>query len=493
MIRKIYFLIIMLFISLFSGYETNAQDIKKWTLEECIDYALRNNLLVKQSQLSVRDNELLLKQSKAELLPSLNVGGSYSNRWGRSIDPTTNQFDTEQIRSLNSYGQSQLLVYGGSRLRNTIKQNKTLLEGSQYDLQKVENDIMLSVATDFLNVILNKELLENAQLQLQTTQAQLETTSKQVKAGALPISSELDLIAQVESNKVRVINSENDVRLANLRLKQLLMIPSEEPFDIVIPEFDEDLTRTVLTSEDLYTQSKNIMPEVQAAEKTVLSADLGVKIARGWFDPRLSVSADVYSNYSSVADRERYILDPDGTPTTVEVPIGYFYNPIGPTPETIPVFKQEEIPAGNIVDGYPVRDQFSDNISNSIGISLMIPIFNGLQTRTGYQRAKIQSEKARLYAEETRQVLRQNIELAYNNALAASETYNASTKQVASLEESFRAAEKSYNLGAMNIYDYQVASNNLFRARSDLLRAKYNYIFTVKVLDFYLGKPLSLD
>jgi len=305
---------------------------------------------------------------------------------------------------------------------------------------------------------------------------------------------QLDLVAQVESNKVQVINSENDVRLAKLRLKLLLMIPTGESFDIEIPEIGiESLTGGIMPSEDIYSESESIMPEIQSANKTVESADLGVKIARGSFDPRLSVTADIYSNYSSVANRERFVRDPDGTPTVEEIPIGYIYNPIGGAPETFPVFSQVEVPAGEYVDNYPVPDQFNDNISNSIGLSLSIPIFNGLQSRTGYQRAKIQSEQARLFAEETRQILRQNIELAYNDALAASETYNASVKQVASLEESFRAAEKSYNLGAMNIYDYQVSSNNLFRARSDLLRAKYNYIFTVKVLDFYLGKPLSLD
>lgn len=491
--NKVKFLIISIVLFSYPGISVNAQhDEKKWTLEECIDYALENNLSVKRGHLSVRDNELVLHQSKADLLPSLNIGGSYSNRWGRSIDPTTNLFRTERIQSLNAYGQSQMILYGGSRLRNTIKQNQTNLQGSQYDLEKAENDLMLNVATDFLSVILTMELLENAQVQLQTTETQLETTRKQVRAGALPISSELDLIAQVESNKVQVINAENDVRLATLRLKQLLMISAEESFDIVIPDLDiEDLDQVLLSSDDIYKQSVIIMPEILGVDKTVASTDMGVKIARGWFDPRLSVSADFYSNYSSAANRERFVLDPDGTPTTIETPIGYFYEPVNQT--KYPVFTETEIPAGEYIDNYPIQSQFKDNISRSVGINLVIPIFNGLQTRTGYQRAKIQSEQARLMAAETRQRLRQSIELAYNDALAASETYNASTKQVASLEESFRAAEKSYNLGAMNIYDYQVASNNLFRARSDLLRAKYNYIFTVKVLDFYLGKPLSLD
>jgi outer membrane protein len=457
-----------------------------WTLEECIDYALDENLRIKRGELDVRDYEIQMSQAKADLFPSLNFGGQYNNLWGRSIDPTTNLFSNQRIQSGGVQASSNITLYGGSQLRNTIKQSKVNLQASTFDLETARNGVMLDVTMAFLNIILNVELLENATYQLQTTQTQLETTRKQVEVGALPLIRELELVAQVESNEVSVINAENELRLSMLQLKQYLLIPANVPFEIDIPELDIDaMDPVLLPAEDIYETAENIMPQVKSADLWVESAALGVKVARGGLDPRLFASGNMYTNYSSA--RSDRILD--GEPTTRIVPIGYVEVP-DPFNVQLPVFTEVEVP---LTEDYTVATQFKDNWSYAVGLTLQIPIFNGLSARSFYQRSKINEDQAEIMSREVRQTLRQNIEVAYTNALAASKTYNASQKQVASLEESFRAAERSYNLGAMNVYDYQVASNNLFMARSDLLRAKYNYIFTVKVLDFYLGKPLSLE
>jgi outer membrane protein len=457
-----------------------------WTLEECIDYALNENLTIKRSELSVRDYEIQLSQSRADLYPNFNFGAQYNTLWGRSIDPTTNFFSTQSIKSGGVQASSNVTLYGGSQLRNTVKRNKLDLEASSYDLETAKNDVMLNVTLAFLNIILNVELLENANYQLQTTQTQLETTRKQVAVGALPRSRELELVAQVESNEVNVINAENELRIAKLRLKQYLLIPAHVPLEIEIPELDIDqINPEVVPAEEVFRTAETIMPQVKSADLGVKSSQIGVKIARGGLDPRLFASGNMYTNASS-ARTERQL---DGESTTVTIPIGYVIVP-DPFNVELPVFTDREVPP---TEPYTIGTQFKDNWSYSLGVTLQIPIFNGLSTRSMFQRAKINEEQSEILAKEVRLTLRQNIEIAYNDALAASKTYNASLKQVASLEESFRAAEKSYNLGAMNVYDYQVASNNLFSARSDLLRAKYNYIFTVKVLDFYLGKPLSLN
>ncbi len=490
--RKV--LLLLFIIMVFTGSSFSQGDGDHiWTLEECIEHALDNNLAIQRGELDVRDSEIQLYQSKADRYPNLNLGTGYSNRWGRSIDPTSNLFSTQRIQSLGVQANSGVTLYGGSRIRNTVRQNQVDYQTSSYDLEAARNDVMLNVTTAFLNVILNIELLENARLQLETTQTQLETIRKQVQVGALPYSNELDLIAQVESNGVQVINSENDVRLSRLRLKQLLLIPASESFEIDVPQIEfEEIAPIEGSSEAVYQSAEAVMPEVKSADLFVESSELGVKIARGGLDPQLSANADLFTNYSSAADRQRFVADPSGGSTTIPVQIGYVVNPLDGSAE-IPVFSDQEIPNGELVDGYPFSDQLQDNWSYSLGVSLAIPIFNGLTSRANYQRAKIQAERASTFAQETRQNLRQTIELAYSDATAASKTYNASVKQVASLEEAFRAARKSFDLGAINNYDYQVASNNLFRARSDLLRAKFNYIFTIKVLDFYLGKPLSLD
>jgi outer membrane protein len=464
-----------------------------WTLERCINVALKNNLTILGSELTVKDDELLLNQSRANIYPTLNADGNYGSLWGRSIDPTTNLFSNQNIQSTGFSASSNFVIYGGMRKRNTINQDKTALMASNYDLQTDKDNVMLDVTTAFLNVILDNELFENAKVQLNTTQTQLDRTEKQVKAGALPYSDELDLLAQVESNKVQVITAENNLRIAKLRLKQLLLIPSGEPFDIKIPDTSNtDMVAELLPPDQIYSTAETIMPQVKSADLNVKGAEYGVKIARGYLDPVLSFYANIYSNYSSAANRKRFVADPGGETSIQTTPIGYFINPLDNTTR-IPVVTDLEVPVGEYVDHYPVFDQFRDNRSQGIGLSLSIPIFNGLQSRTAFQRSKIQSERADVQAKQVRLQLRQNIELAYNNALAANQTYEASQKQVASLEEAFRATQRSYDLGARSYIDYQVASNNLFAAKSDLLRAKYNFIFTQKVLDFYIGKPITLD
>ena len=490
-IVKTVLVLLIIPVSVLIGQDTQ---VDKWSLEECIEYALDNNLSVKQTEFTVSDNEVQLTQSKGGMYPTANMGGGYTNLWGRSIDPTTNRFTNQRIQSLGLQLSANYTLYGGSQNRNMVKQNRLNLASANYDLEKAKNDIMLNTTLEFLTVVLNNELLENAQLQLEITKAQLETTSKQVEFGALPLSSELDLIAQVESNEVQVINAENNLRIAYLRLKQLLLLPADTPFEIEIPDVDRiNIDQEPVTANSVYQEAQKIMPEIKSVDTQVESAEVGVKIARGSMDPRLSLAGNMYSNYSSAADRERFLIDPDGGSTMVPTQIGYVINPIDPGGPTIPVYNNIDFPDGEFVDSYPIGQQLQDNWSYSMSLNLYIPIFNGLQSKSQHQRAKIYSEQTRILAQQTRQNLRQTIELAYTDAQAAAKTYNASIRQVESLTESFRAAEKSYNLGAMNIYDYQVSSNNLFMARSDLLRAKYNYIFTTKVLDFYLGKPLSLN
>ena len=460
--------------------------VERWSLEECIAYALENNLSIKQSGYLVEDSKVQFTQSKGDMYPTANMGGGFTNLWGRSIDPTTNRFTNDRIQSVGVQLSADYTLYGGSQRRNTVKQNRINMASTAFDLEKAKNDVMLNVTLEFLNVVLNIELLENAQLQREITKVQLETTSKQVKVGALPLSNELDLIAQVESNEVQVINAENNVRIAYLRLQQLLLLPADTPFEIEIPDIQTiEIEQEPITANSVYETAQTIMPEIKSVDMQVESADLGVKIARGSMDPTLGLSGRMYTNYSSVQNTR--ILS--GDPTVQTVPIGYVNVP-DPFNVQLPVFTDVEIPP---TEDYTVSTQLQDNWSYSVNLNLFIPIFNGLQSRSYHQRAKINAEQTRILAQQTRQTLRQTIEIAYTDAQAAAKTYNASIKQVESLTESFRAAEKSYNLGAMNIYDYQVSSNNLFMARSDLLRAKYSFIFTSKVLDFYLGKPLSLD
>ena len=371
------------------------------------------------------------------------------------------------------------------RLNRSIKQGQADVEAGYYELEKAKNDVALDVVFGYLQVIFTRELLENSRAQLNTTETQLDQTSKLVDAGSLPITNKLDLQSQLASNEVDVINSENDVNLAILRLKQFLQIPAEEEFDIVTPDFDPaDYAFVSYSVGEVYKQAEATQPEVKAADLRIQSAELGTKVANSDHIPQIFLQGQFFTNFSDqnsapTGEFEEVIQDL-GT-------VGYLRD--DPT---------QLVNAFPIVNEVPIREvqniptQWVDNRSWTVGFNIGIPIYNGWQTRSNVQRAKIQEDLAKIDAVETRNVLRQTIETAYNDAQAAVKVYEAAQKQVAALEESFRATETSYNLGAVNFVDYQVASFNLFSARSNLVRAKFDYIFKLKVLDFYLGNPLTL-
>ncbi len=479
---KQYFTIMVLFI--FSTGFAGAQDIKKWTLEECINFAFDNNLNVRRAELTMRNNEILLKQSRLSRLPTLSMNIYNSWRWGRSIDPTTNLFTNQRINSNGANATSQMILYNGSRQVRTIKRYKTDILASNYDLQKSKNDVALDIVFGYLQIIFNRELLENAKEKLNTTLTQLEQTEKQVNAGALPRTNLLDLQSQAASNEVEVINAQNDVDLAILQLKQYLQIPAEEDFDIVTPDFGQDNYEFVAYSvSEVFKQAEATQPEIKAADLKIVSAEMGVKIAKGAHIPTIGIQGQFFTNYSdqnqSFTGEKQIIIDDPGT-------IGYLKDNPTQLVNAFPI--QREIPIREVKN---IPSQWQDNRSWSAGFNIGIPIFNGWQISANVQRAKIEKEMAEIAAEDTRNVLRQTIERAYNDALAAVKVYNAAQKQVEALEESFRATERSYNLGAANYVDYQLATFNLFSARSNLVRAKFDYIFKLKVLDFYLGNPLT--
>jgi outer membrane protein len=458
-----------------------------WTLKQCIDYALANSLSVRRSTYSVESAEVDYKQSRANLLPSLNGNISAGYNWGRSVNPVTNQFTTQEINFISPGAQASWVLFNGMRIQNTIKQNDRALEASQFDLQKAKNDLSLNVASLFVNVQFNKERLQNARYQLSSSQQQYERTKKQVEAGALPKSNELNLDAQVATNEVNLVTAENALALSLLQLKQALQLPASTPLDIVMPDIGvEDL---VLDQDrhEIYQIAHETLPEVKSAALKYQSANYGVKAQRGSFYPRLSLNGSINSNYSSASDRQRFISD-GGDPTVTYPQIGVVGGPGG-----TPVYTSDPVttPSGYVVDGYGRRDQLKDNIFRQVSLGLTIPIFNNLSTRSSYQRQVISRQIAEVSAKEIDNTLRQNVETAYNDAVAASKTYNSSIRQVNAREEAYRMTKQRFDIGAAPYVEYQVAENDLFQARTDLARAKYDFILKKKVLDFYQGKPLE--
>jgi outer membrane protein len=478
-------LISLLLITIAMG--TNAQRVDSvsagnpWSLKQCIDYALANSLLVKRSTYNVQSSEVDLRQAQFSRLPNVNGSVSYGYSWGRGLDPVSNDFVTQEITSSNAGANASLPLFNGLRIHHSIKQNQQAYAATKMDLEKTKNDLIINVATLFINVVFNKELTENARLQLASSQQQLERTKRQVQAGSLPRSEELNLDAQVATNEVNLVQQENSLNLFLLQLKQALQMPASQPLDVEVPSLDAaDLTLDQ-TRDEIYDISRQVMPEIKSASLRIESSYHAIKAARGNLYPRLSLVGAINTNYSSTA---RTQFQPDGSVSFSESPVGYVNQDMNS-----PVFVLRQ--NGVYTDSYTLRKQFKDNIYRTLGVQLSIPLFNGFTSRASVQRSIIQNQQAKIDADETANTLRQNVETAYNNAVAASKSYNANTRQVQAREEAFRMTKQRYEIGALNYVDYQVAENDLFRAKSDLLRAKYEFIFRKKILDLYQGKQLD--
>ena len=454
-----------------------------WTLRECVEYALANNLQIRRSELDVELSSIDKRQSRLAMLPSANAQGSYGFNWGRGIDPVTNDFVSSQRNGYTSLGASSgVTVFNGFRIQNTIKQSALDLEASEEDLAKAKNDVSLNVISLFVNVVFNKELVENARLQLASSQQQFERTQKLVAAGSLPKSDELNLDAQVATNELNLINQENALALSLLQLQQALQLPATEDFDVEIPVIDAEDLIIDQSREEIYQIAKGTMPEIASARLRIESSQYGVKAARGQLYPRLSLNASVNTNYSSSSAT---VFVQDGG--RLEPSTRYYWQDANN--DMIPIYEFQ--PNGTLQEIYGFRDQVKDNLYKSVNLTLSVPLFNGFNARSNLQRAMISNEQAKIAAREVDNALRQTVETSYNNAIAAAKSYNAARRQVEAREEAYRIAQQRFDIGASNYVEYQLAENDLFQARSDLSRGKYEFIYRKKVLDFYLGNPLG--
>jgi len=458
-------------------------EAQKMTMQECVKVGLDNNLTVKRGVYNVESYRVGLLSAKGNFLPTLNFNVSGSQNYGRNLNPVTYQYFQGVTQTVNPSLNGSLVLFNGLRYQHTYRQNKVNVQAADLDLEKAKNDVIITVVQNYTNVILNKELYENAKFQLNSSQQQLERIQKQVEAGGLSKSNALTQEATVATNETNLITQENNYNLSLITLKQSMPVPASTPLEVVVPDIAmEDLVISQ-TPEEIYAISAQTLPQVKSAMLKVDAAQLAVRAARAAYYPRISFTYASVSNYNSASDKARYQADPSGAkaPQT----IGYVNSdPNFPVITQVPQVIQ-------ISDAYHVRDQLQDNLYKNVGLSLSIPIANGLQTRTNVQQSIINRELAAITVKETENALRQAIETAYNNVVAAAKTYTAATKQVSANEEAFRMTQQRHEAGAATYIEYQVASNDLFSAKSGLARAKYTFILTKKILEFYQGKTIE--
>lgn len=472
--RQLFF--IFIFGVLFS-FTTNAQNGKVWTLEECINYALENNISVKQAELTTEINKNAVSSAKGNLLPNLNASASQNFNSGLSFDPTSNDAVRTTLRTNGFSLTSSWVLFNGMQNINTIRQSNLDYLASKYNLEDMKNDISLNVATAYLQILFNKELLRVAESQRDVTQKQLTRMKALVDAGAQPRGSLYDVEAQLAQEEQNVVATQNSLDLSLLSLAQLLQLESTDGFDIVSPEIDVP-PRTIIntTSDQIYTTAVENQPDIKSAELGIQSAEKGLAIARGRSYPTLSLTGQISTNYSSQAQQF------DGTGTAGTTQIGFvdgtnqavLTNTFSPNFETI-----------------SFSDQFTDNRNDFIGFSLNIPLFSRFQIRNGKRNAKINIEQAKYTLEQNKNALRQTIQQAHADANASYKSYQASQKSITALQEAFKYTETRFEEGLVNSVDYNNAKNNLTNAESNLLRAKYDYIFKVKVLEFYFSNQLT--
>ncbi|MFM7852742.1 MAG: TolC family protein, partial [Flammeovirgaceae bacterium] len=278
-----------------------SSDKKVYTLKECVEIALRNNLTVKRSELGLKGADINLDQARYTILPTLNLSSSGTLNYGRSPDPTSNQFLEQQINTFGVTANASLLLFNAFRLMNGIRQNVSDKAAAENDLTKAKNDVILSVITFYTSVIFNQELFQNAQFQLKTTQQQLERTKKLEQAGSIPLGNVLDLEAQNATNELNLIQRENIYNLSLLQLKQSMQLPASTQLEVEVPQLDVEDQILDQTTEQIYDIAKQNLPEIRAAVFRTESANYGLKAARGNLAPRLSLNAAAFTNYSSAA------------------------------------------------------------------------------------------------------------------------------------------------------------------------------------------------
>ena len=473
---KSYVLSLTLFFGLLASISAQS---KVWTLEECISYALENNLQIQQNELSQKLADYDLKQAKYNILPDLNGFATHAYNFGQTIDPFTNQFANTQVRSNSFSISSTFTIFNGFKNVNTVKQNQAQQKSAQFDLEKMKNDISLNIANSFLGILFNQELLSNAEAQLRITQQQIERIRKQVEAGALPQGALKDIDAQFASEELNVVNAENQLKLSKLNLEQILRLESSDQFEILSPDLSNfNGVKELISPGALYISALETMPEIKSAEYNLFASTKGTQIARSRYMPTLSVSGSMGTGFSGANREVINLVNPQFIENGNVTESGERIL----SPSVTPVFQDKSF-----------TDQFSDNENKSIRFSLAIPIFNKFSARIGVKRAKIQEQLADLNYESTKLALRQNIESAHNDAVAALKRFRAAEKSVSALETSFAYTQERYNVGIINSFDFNNEKNRLINSQSELLQAKYNYIFSTKVLDFYQGGGISLS
>jgi outer membrane protein len=427
---------------------------KQWTLEECIRYAIEHNIDLKQQEQQQKLSEIAANASKNSWLPNLNASVGQNFSFGR-IQSADGTISSRNGANTSFGAQIQMPVFDGLRIPNDIAAKKLNLQASMASLEKAKEALAINIASCYIQVLYNEEILKIAQLQVELAKAQVSRTEALVNAGRAPLSQVYDIKAQLAKDEVSMTEAQNNVNLALLDLKQSLELERESiNFEIQIPQLDdavESCMGSILPPENIYNNAVAVKPQIREQEYLLESQKKQLKVAQADYFPQLNLNAGYSSGYY------------------------YFYSGL----------------AGNGANR-SFSNQFRDNSQEMIGLSLSIPVFNRFQVRNNVRSARVNIINRELLMENSKKVLYKEIQQAYYNAVAAQEKYVSSAKSVTASKEAFSYAEERYSAGKSTVFEYNESKTKYAQSLSEQVQSKYDFIFRVKLLDFYNGTPITL-
>ncbi|MGJ5641095.1 TolC family protein [Formosa sp. S-31] len=446
---KLYFSILALLSFVFaSAQELDsipevASQKKVWTLEECLEYAVLNNITIKDAQYSKETSDVTYKQSKDNRLPNLSGSASQSFTNGQSIDPITSAFVNQQIHSTSMGLNTSVTLFQGNQLNNQIQQNKLLVDQNSLYVEEAKNNIILSVTEAYLQALYAKEGIIVAEKNLEASTSEAETAKARFDAGSIAMQDYTDAVSQEATNKYNLISAKNSYAQQVIVIKQLLELTPTDTFDVVSPDTDNYTTPIIPNKLEIYNAALGYLPEYKAAELGTEVSEKELDIAKGAYLPTLSLSGSLGSGYTSVQDLN-------------------------------------------------FNDQINGNFNQRVGVTLTIPIFNRNQTKASVQKAQIAIDQSEIQEQTVRKEIYQKIETAYQNAVATQEQLVAAEASSSAAAESYKLAQKKYELGALSATDLVISQNTYTNAQQNYLQAKYLNLLYTQLLEFYQGNDIKI-
>jgi outer membrane protein len=449
-INKTIFLILLLLSVL-----SNAQS-KKWSLEECVDYAIKNNISIQLSELDTKSAEIEKSTAIGNFLPSLNINGSHSWNIGLNQNITTNLLENQTTQYTSAGLNSNVDLFSGLQNQNRLRRANLSILASKYQLSKMKDDVSLNVANAFLQILFNKENLKVQKEQLSNNEKQLQRSQELVNAGVVPRGDLLDIKATVASNNQTIVKAENALLISKLSLAQLLQIENFQNFDIVDVNYPVSESATLLqTPAAIFAKAKEERIELKIAKTNLEIAERDVKIAKGAYQPSVR---GFYSLSTRAGYADRIVFDQSGNPS--------FQPP------------------------FSVLKQFDLNKGHSFGFQLHIPVLKGFATRNNVARSKIALDRSKIAFSQQELDLERNIYTAFTDAKGAMKAYEAAIITLEARQEAYNYAKEKFAVGMFNAFDLNQSQSLFVNAQSEVVRTKYDYIFRVKVIEYYFGIPI---